>query len=1089
VRPHFAAGLKPVLGFLAACALAACTGSNGNLTETKLEIPQGYTVGGTVSGLTGSGLALQNNSGDTLAVAANGAFTFHSVLFSGNTYNVTVSVQPGTPAQTCVVGQGIGTVASANVTNITVTCANKAGPLDNIGGTVHGVSGVGLVLQNDGADDLAVSNGPFTFATALAAGMPYNVTVRSPPINPYQDCTVANGSGTTAGSDVNNVSVSCTTNSNPAHTVGGTISGLSAAKGTIVIQNNGRDDLTIAADGAFTFAMPIPSGSFYNVTSKSLQGPESFTCAFTGGSGQVGNSNVTTVSIVCATSAPVVLTPISVNVAGLAGSGLVLQDNGADNLNVTANGISTFPTALTVGSGYNVSVLAQPTNLSQSCFLGEGEGIGTVVAGTPVLVDIFCNTNSFNVGGTVTGSGGAPFTLQDNGTDTLPVQGDGPFQFPTQVLSGGAYDITVATQPPGLTCLVTNGSGTVGAADVSNVAVVCSPNTYTVGGTVSGLSGTGLTLQDNGGAPLAIGANGAFVFPGSLAGGAPYNVTVLTQPTNPTQNCTVTNGSGNIGAANITNVTITCTTSTFTVGGTVVGNNISNLSLQNNGGAPLAVDGAGAFTFPTPVASGAPYAVTVATQPSNPSQTCTVTNGSGIIGAANVTNVTVTCILGATNQWTWTSGLSTTVTAGVYGTLGTPAVGNIPGTRDYSVTFVDKGGLLWLFGGNGYGNTTAGGSYYLNDLWQYNQQANLWTWMGGPQTEGGSGVYGSLGVAAATNIPGSRYGSGHWTDATGNFWLFGGNGLDSTGGGFALSDLWTYNPTSGFWTWINGPKLANSLGVYGTQGQPAAANVPGSRYLTSSWTDAAGNFWIFGGFGFATAVGANDYLNDLWMYSPATGQWTWVTGTNGLQGAAQYGTQGVAAAGNTPGARSSAVTWTDSSGNLWLFGGQSRIPASGNPIYFNDLWEFSPSTLLWTWVGGSNTTGQPGVYGTQGTAAAANIPGARAEAVSFLDRHGNFWLFGGYGLSSSAICCGALNDMWEYSPATGLWTWMNGANVANTFGTYGTLGVPDPTTTPGARRGAFSWDDAGDFFMQGGSGYGATTNGLLNDLWEYDTGP
>jgi hypothetical protein len=1003
VRPHFAAGLKPVLGFLAACALAACTGSNGNLSETKLEIPQGYTVGGTVSGLTGSGLALQNNSGDTLAVAANGAFTFHTVLFSGNTYNVTVSVQPETPAQTCVVGQGVGTVASANVTNITVTCANKAGPLDNIGGTVHGVSGSGLTLQNDGADDLAVSNGPFTFATALAAGMPYNVTVRSPPINPYQDCTVTNGSGTTAGSDVNNVSVSCTTNSNPAHTVGGTISGLSAAKGTIVIQNNGRDDLTISADGAFTFAMPIPSGSFYNVTSKSLQGPESFTCAFTGGSGQVGNGNVTTVSIVCATSTPVTLTPISVNVSGLAGTGLVLQDNGADNLSVTANGISTFATALTVGAGYNVSVLTQPANVSQTCVVGEGQGIGTVVAGTPVVVGIFCNTNSFTVGGTVTGTGGASVTLQDNGTDTLVMQGDGPFTFPTAILSGGAYSVTVSVQPPGLTCLVNNGSGTVGAANVSNVAVVCSPNT-------------------------------------------------------------------------------------FTVGGTVVGNNISNLSLQLNGGAPLGIDGPGAFTFPTPVASGAAYAVTVATEPTG--QTCSVANGSGIIGAANVTNVTVTCIHGATNQWTWTSGLSTTVTAGVYGTLGTPGLGNVPGTRDYSVTFVDKAGLLWLFGGNGYGNTTAGGSYYLNDLWQYNQQANLWTWMGGPQTEGGSGVYGTLGVAAAGNLPGSRYGSGHWTDAAGNFWLFGGNGLDSTGTGNTLSDLWTYNTTSGLWTWVNGPNLANSLGTYGTQGQAAAGNVPGSRYLTSSWSDAAGNFWIFGGYGYATVSDVNDYLNDLWMYSPTTGQWTWVTGTNGVQGAAQYGTQGVAAAGNTPGARSSAVTWTDGAGNLWLFGGVGYSPATAQPIYFNDLWEFSPSTKLWTWVGGSNLTNQAGVYGTQGVAAAGNMPGARSEAVSFVDRHGNFWLFGGLGLSSSSICCGALNDMWEYSPTTGLWAWMSGANVTNTYGTYGTLGVPGPTTTPGSRRGAFAWDDSGDFFMMGGTGYGAPTNtGLLNDLWEYDTGP
>ncbi len=920
MRSHFAAGLKPALGFLAACALAACTGGSSSLfTDNALAITQGFTVGGTVSGLIGSGLALQNNSGDTLVVSTNGSFTFHTLLFSGNTYNVTVSAQPGTPAQTCVVGQGIGTVAGANVASVTVMCANKTAPLDAIGGTVQGVSGSGLVLQNDGADDLAVSNGAFTFPTALASGMPYNVTVRSPPLNPYEDCTVANGSGTTGGSDVNNVSVSCITNSNPAHTIGGTISGLSAAKGTIVIQDNGRDNLTISADGPFTFAIPIPSGSFYNVTSQSLQGPQSFTCAFTNGSGQVGSGNVTDVSIMCVTSSPVVLTPISINVAGLAGSGLVMQDNGADNLSVAANGISTFPTALVTGSGYSVSVLTQPLNPSQLCVDGDGEGSGTVVAGTPVVVHVFCTTISFAIGGTVTGSGGARFTLQDIGGDTLVVPGDGPFLFPTRVLSGAAYNVTVATQPPGLTCVVSNGSGTVAAADVSNV--------------------------------------------------------------------------------------------------------------------------------------------------------------------------TVTCTSAGVNEWTWIGGNSTTVTAGVYGTLGVPAIGNIPGTRAYGVTFVDKNGLLWLFGGTGYGNTTTGGSSYLNDLWQYDPSANLWAWMGGPQTEGGSGVYGTLGVPAAANIPGSRYSSAHWTDAAGNFWLFGGNGLDSTGTGNTLSDLWMYNTTTGLWTWINGPKIANSVGVYGAQGQAAAANVPGSRELISSWTDAAGNFWIFGGYGYATVALANDYLNDLWMYSPTTGQWTWVTGFNGLQGSAQYGTLGVAAPGNTPGARTSAVTWTDGAGNLWLFGGDGFSPASGQPIYFNDLWKFSPGTGLWTWVGGANVPNQPGVYGTQGAAAAGNIPGARTESVSFVDRHGNFWLFGGLGLSSSATCCGSLNDMWEFNPTTGLWTWMNGSNVVNIFGTYGTQGVPGPTTTPGSRRQAFSWTDSGDFFMQGGLGNGAATNGLLNDLWEYNTGP
>jgi hypothetical protein len=80
--------------------------------------------------------------------------------------------------------------------------------------------------------------------------------------------------------------------------------------------------------------------------------------------------------------------------------------------------------------------------------------------------------------------------------------------------------------------------------------------TYTVGGTVSHLQGT-VVLQDNGGNNLSVMANGAFAFAG-LKTGAAYAVTVLTQPSNPAQVCSVANGTGTVAAANITSVTVTC---------------------------------------------------------------------------------------------------------------------------------------------------------------------------------------------------------------------------------------------------------------------------------------------------------------------------------------------------------------------------------------------------------------------------------------------------------------------------------------------------------------------------------------------------
>ena len=146
--------------------------------------------------------------------------------------------------------------------------------------------------------------------------------------------------------------------------------------------------------------------------------------------------------------------------------------------------------------------------------------------------------------------------LQDNGGDDLSVGANGAFTFGTGLAAGSAYSVTVKTSPAGQTCSVANGSGTVGSANITNVAVTCTAApTYSIGGTVSGLSGT-VVLQDNGGDDLSVGASGAFTFGTGLAAGSAYSVTVKTNPAG--QTCSVANGSGTVGSANITNVAVTC---------------------------------------------------------------------------------------------------------------------------------------------------------------------------------------------------------------------------------------------------------------------------------------------------------------------------------------------------------------------------------------------------------------------------------------------------------------------------------------------------------------------------------------------------
>ena len=612
-----------------------CTVTNGsgpvvasNITSVAVACtPKSYTIGGTVSGLlSGRSVTVLDNGGNALPATANGKFTFTTALASGTTYAVTVGTQPS--GETCTITNGSGTVVAANVINVLVAC--KANTY-TIGGTVSGLSSGGSVtLLDNGADALAVTaNGSFTFTTAVASGKAYKVTVSVQPTG--ETCTVTSGSGTVGSANVTNVAVACA--SAKTYTIGGTISGLNAST-SVTLLNNGGNALTVGANGSFTFTTALASGKTYSVTVGTQ--PTGETCTVTNGSGTVGSANVTNVAVACAGAKTYT---IGGTVSGLiTGRSVTLLDNGGNSLTVTANGSFTFTTALAGGATYAVTVGTQPSG--ETCAITNGSG--TVGSANVTNVAVACAANTYTIGGTVSGLiSGRSVTLLDNGGNSLAVTANGSFTFTTAIASGATYAVTVGTQPSGETCSVTNGSGTVGSANVTNVAVACAASTYTIGGTVSGLiSGRSVTLLDNGGNSLTVSANGSFTFTTALASGATYAVTVGTQPTGET--CTITNGSGTVGSANVTNVTVACTANTYTIGGTVSGLSAStSVKLLDNGGNSLTVSANGAFTFTTAIASGSTYSVTVGTQPTG--ETCTVTNGSGTVGSANVTNVAVAC--------------------------------------------------------------------------------------------------------------------------------------------------------------------------------------------------------------------------------------------------------------------------------------------------------------------------------------------------------------------------------------------------------------------------------------------------------------
>jgi alpha-tubulin suppressor-like RCC1 family protein len=361
------------------------------------------------------------------------------------------------------------------------------------------------------------------------------------------------------------------------------------------------------------------------------------------------------------TTAPTTFT-IGGSVSGLAGTGLVLQDNGADNLPISQDGTFLFPTALASGTSYAVTVLTQPSNPAQTCAVTFG-GTGMATSNV-VIVRVACNTNTFTIGGNVSGLSGAGLVLQNNGGNNLSISANGSFTFSTPVNRGSGYNVTILTQPstPTQNCSVKNGFGASITGNVTNIQVACftTSQTFTISGTVSGLAGTGLVLQDNSGDNLPISKNGIFTFPTPLPSGSSFSVTAFSQPASPTQTCVVTGGGGT-ATANITGILVNCTSSTFTVGGTITGLTGAGLILQDNGGNSLPVSAnATSFTFAAQVASGLAYAVTVLAQPS---PSCAITNGSGVVGNSSVTNIAISC-----------AGTNSNISATVSGLLANTAV-------------------------------------------------------------------------------------------------------------------------------------------------------------------------------------------------------------------------------------------------------------------------------------------------------------------------------------------------------------------------------------------------------------------------------
>ena len=272
---------------------------------------------------------------------------------------------------------------------------------------------------------------------------------------------------------------------------------------------------------------------------------------------------------------------------------------------------------------------------------------------------------------------GGQVTLLDNGTDSLTLNSNGRFFFPAAIASGGSYQVTISSNPTGQTCSLAalTGSGSGVNANVSNISVVCSANAFKISGTITGLdTGAQLTLLDNGADPLKLSSNGSFVFPTPIAQGGSYQITISSNPM--AQTCSISNqtGSGAGITANVTNVAITCSDKTpYIVGGSITGLlSGETLTVLNNGSDSLTISQNGNYVFPTPIAPGGSYAVTIGTQPSQQNCALTANTGAGTNLRSNVINANIVCSVDTYSIGGSVSGLPTSLKITIQNNLANP---------------------------------------------------------------------------------------------------------------------------------------------------------------------------------------------------------------------------------------------------------------------------------------------------------------------------------------------------------------------------------------------------------------------------------
>lgn len=479
---------------------------------------QTYTIGGSVTGLTGSGLVLVDTLGDSTSVSANGTFSFQSPMSSGSPASIRVAKQP--TGQLCSVAPSAPAVISgANISDIAVQCV----PGYTLSGTLKGLaSSASIVLDDNAGDQLTVSaSGTFTFPSAYLTGAPWTVSIAANPQG--QSCSFTQGNQLNSGVIENfNVQVG-TIQCESIYPISVSVSGLGGGTSVSVqlIGAGARQTLTLNENGTQSFQGGATAGTQFETIVTSSPSEEG--CQFSGGTlggGIVSASSDNTVQLTCVNG----YFSIGGTVSGLAaGSSLVLKETTAlepadTTFTITANGPYTLP-ANVLGyvqggteSGYSVVFVQQPPN--QNCVWAGGVGLASAEAVVKNVTDlnITC-TPAYTLSGTLSGIANSIVDITGTtnfpgmNSNTLQLNSNGAF---STVVPPGTYVVTPWTASGTLTWSPPSATVTVTDANPTALAFMCVAGCQSLsassggsvggstGGTVGG-SGAGSSTNGNGG--------------------------------------------------------------------------------------------------------------------------------------------------------------------------------------------------------------------------------------------------------------------------------------------------------------------------------------------------------------------------------------------------------------------------------------------------------------------------------------------------------------------------------------------------------------------------------------------------------------